>query len=401
MAMMALKAVRASACHPNAFRVSSRTGFSSLRFVTPRAVSSPARCTILPRTAKRHLQTQVFWLPPLMFVGLLGSLWVWKCMMMVVFQNKIIYMPGLPPNARRERIEDYARQCGDISWQARRIRAADGTDLAVCMTDVACDGSKAGASSLAAGRGLATPVYILYFQGNASSLPPRLQDLSWVLRALQGSSQPAHYTMVCLSYRGYWTSRGRPSEKGINLDAQAALRFVGQIHAEAYGEDAPKPLIIFWGQSIGSGIATNLAAWEKCPSSLKPGALVLETPFTSIRAMLLALYPPKWVPYRYLWPFLRNHLDSMKNLEMIAARRGDTTGEPYIALVEGGRDELVPAEHGAQLQQRCVELGLLVEKKTVQGAFHNDVMFRAEGRKAVAEAIERAVVARAQVRKKA
>ncbi|KAG7116760.1 Lysophosphatidylserine lipase ABHD12 like protein [Verticillium longisporum] len=306
-----------------------------------------------------------------MFVGLLGSLWVWKCMMMVVFQNKIIYMPGLPPNARRERIEDYARQCGGISWQARRIRAAD------------------------------APVYILYFQGNASSLPPRLQDLSWVLRALQGSSQPAHYTMVCLSYRGYWTSRGRPSEKGINLDAQAALRFVGQIHAEAYGEDGPKPLIIFWGQSIGSGVATNLAAWENCPRSLKPGALVLETPFTSIRAMLLALYPPKWVPYRYLWPFLRNHLDSLKNFEMIAARRGDTTGEPYITLVEGGRDELVPAEHGAQLQQRCVELGLPVEKKTVQGAFHNDVMFRAEGRKAVAEAIERAVVARAQVRDKA
>ncbi|EEY17740.1 conserved hypothetical protein [Verticillium alfalfae VaMs.102] len=393
MARMALKAVRASVCHSNASRVSSCTGSSSLRCTTPRAVLSPARFTILPRTPKRHLQTQVFWLPPLMFVGLLGSLWIWKCMMMVVFQNKIIYMPGLPPNARRERIEDYARQCGGISWQARRIRAADGTDLSVCMTSVECGGSKAGASSHAAGRGLATP--------GLHSLLSGLQDLSWVLRVLQGSSQPAHYTMVCLSYRGYWTSRGRPSEKGINLDAQAALRFVGQIHAESYGEDGPKPLIVFWGQSIGSGVATNLAAWEECSKSLKPGALVLETPFTSIRAMLLALYPPKWVPYRYLWPFLRNHLDSLKNFEMIAARRGDTTGEPYITLIEGGRDELVPAEHGAQLQQRCIELGLPVEKKTVQGAFHNDVMFRAEGRKAVAEAIERAVVARAQVRDEA
>ncbi|RNJ57679.1 hypothetical protein D7B24_005761 [Verticillium nonalfalfae] len=170
MARMALKAVRASVCHSNTSRVSSCAGFSSLRCTTPRVVLSPARFTILPQTAKRHLQSQVFWLPPLMFVGLLGSLWIWKCMMMVVFQNKIIYMPGLPPNARRERIEDYARQCGGISWQARRIRAADGTDLAVCMTSVECDGSKAGASSLAAGRGLATPVYILYFQGLSHSI---------------------------------------------------------------------------------------------------------------------------------------------------------------------------------------------------------------------------------------
>ncbi|KAM0278864.1 hypothetical protein ACHAQH_004942 [Verticillium albo-atrum] len=202
--------------------------------------------------------------------------------------------------------------------------------------------------------------------------------------------------MVCLSYRGYWTSRGRPSEKGINLDAQAALQYVGRIHADAHGKDGPRPLVVFWGQSIGSGVATNLAAWDECPRFLRPGALVLETPFTSIRAMLLELYPPKWVPYRYLWPFLRNHLDSIKNFGSIAAQREATTVEPHITLVEGGRDELVPTEHGVELQQRCVDLGLSVEKTTVQGAFHNDVMFRAEGRKAVAMAIERVVVARTQ-----
>jgi hypothetical protein len=51
------------------------------------------------------------------FGGLVVALWTWKCFMMVVFQNKIIYMPGLPPNARRERIEDYKNQCGGIEWR--------------------------------------------------------------------------------------------------------------------------------------------------------------------------------------------------------------------------------------------------------------------------------------------
>jgi hypothetical protein len=56
-------------------------------------------------------------LPPVVFGGLTIALWTWKCFMMVVFQNKIIYMPGLPPNARRERIEDYKNQCGGIQWR--------------------------------------------------------------------------------------------------------------------------------------------------------------------------------------------------------------------------------------------------------------------------------------------
>lgn len=197
--------------------------------------------------------------------------------------------------------------------------------------------------------------------------------------------------MVCLSYRGYWTSRGRPSERGINIDAQAALAYIERLYKEEYADGGPEPVLIFWGQSIGSGVATNLAAWEKFPAGTRLDGLVLETVFTSVKDMLGAVYPPKWVPYRYLWPFLRNHLDSRANLEKIATARSGSEG-PLITIVEAGKDELVPAEHGAELLQRGTELGLAIEKKTVQGAFHNDVMFRGEGRKAVADAIEKAVV---------
>lgn len=343
---------------------------------------------------RRHIQTRVFWLAPAMFVGLLGSLWVWKCMMMVIFQNKIIYMPGMPPNARSERIADYARHCGPVRWEERRIRAADGTDLALCVASVAANGPASPTSSATAAARGATPVYILYFQGNASSLPPRLQDLSWVLRDLQKRKPHARYTMVCLSYRGYWTSRGRPSEKGINIDAQAALAHVDRLHKEKYPDGGPEPVLIFWGQSIGSGVATNLAAWEKFPAGTRLDGLVLETVFTSVKDMLGAVYPPKWVPYRYLWPFLRNHLDSMANLDLIAARKkaSGTLEGPRITIVEAGKDELVPAEHGARLLQRGRQLGLDIEKMTVRGAFHNDVMFKGEGRKFVADAIEKTVL---------
>jgi len=98
--------------------------------------------------------------PPVVFTGLFVSLWIWKCCMMVVFQNKIIYMPGLPPNARSETIADYESQCGGIEWREERTRSADGTQISLCVAHV-----DSGIASLSTDR-----VYILYFQGHSSSL---------------------------------------------------------------------------------------------------------------------------------------------------------------------------------------------------------------------------------------
>lgn len=159
--------------------------------------------------------------------------------------------------------------------------------------------------------------------GNASSIPPRLPDLSWVLRAVSDSKThamaPIQLTFVCLSYRGYWTSRGRPSEPGLRLDAEAGVRWIAERHERIFGKDGSiNPVLLVWGQSIGSGVATNLAATGRVPASMPIRGLLLETPFVSLRAMLETLYPQKWLPYKYLWPFLRNHLDSWANLGLMA-----------------------------------------------------------------------------------
>lgn len=160
--------------------------------------------------------------------------------------------------------------------------------------------------------------------------------------------------MVCLSYRGYWRSRGRPSERGIGLDAEAALQWVRQLNSDNSREK--RLVVVLWGQSIGAGVATNLAVSSSARAGPRPDVLILETPFLSVPAMLEVLYPQKWLPYRHLWPFLRNHLDTEKNLEVVAADCEKS------GLRAPGRDELVPAEHAAKLYQRCLELDLPVEK---------------------------------------
>lgn len=204
------------------------------------------------------------------------------------------------------------------------------------------------------------------------------------------TEEPVHYTMICLSYRGYWTSHDRPSEKGINLDSEAALRWISILHHDRYKQTegpTPDPITILWGQSIGCGFATNLAAKTQNAATLPINALILETPFTNTRAMLTALYPQKWLPYRHLWPFLRNHLDSLANLGTMATK----AQKPGVYIVEGGKDELVPSDHGSILYQRCQDVQLFAELHTVRGALHNDVMVRKEGKRTIARSIALAV----------
>lgn len=108
-------------------------------------------------------------LPPLVFSGLVVTLWTWKCMMMILFQNKIIYMPGLPPNTRRERISDYANQCAGITWREERTRSSDGVQIGMCVAEAE------GAASLPQSH-ISQPVYVLYFQGKIIYSPVRISS---------------------------------------------------------------------------------------------------------------------------------------------------------------------------------------------------------------------------------
>ena len=219
-------------------------------------------------------------------------------------------------------------------------------------------------------------------------MPPRLPDLSYVLRSLRDRNTKAHYaiTMVCLNYRGYWRSKGRPSEKGINKDTEAAAQWIAERCSKNGGKP---PVFLLWGQSIGCGFATNLAISPDFPKWLRLHAMILETPFHSIRFMLATLYPEKWVPYKHLWPFLRNHLDNWKNLGILAEKsKAANMTPPHVFILAAGRDELVPATQIDMLYQRCVDLGIPVERASVPKAYHNESMIRVEGRHAVTVAIE-------------
>lgn len=74
--------------------------------------------------------------PPLIFGALLAALWAYKSAMLVLFQNRIIYMRSMPPFARSERIEPYAAACRPVAWRQLRIAAPDGPALALALGEI-------------------------------------------------------------------------------------------------------------------------------------------------------------------------------------------------------------------------------------------------------------------------
>jgi uncharacterized protein len=83
------------------------------------------------------------------------TLWTYKSLMMIIFQNKIIYMPSVPPFSRSEKVSDYATQCRPVVWKEHVVKASDG--VAIKLLE--------GTAEMAGSSNRASHVVVLYFQG--------------------------------------------------------------------------------------------------------------------------------------------------------------------------------------------------------------------------------------------
>jgi len=102
---------------------------------------------------------------------------------------------------------------------------------------------------------------ILFFHGNAGNAISRFPD------AVALSKSPIN--VLLLSYRGYGRSAGKPSEKGIYMDAEAALAYTRTVLK------FPENKTFVLGRSLGSAVAVHLAQDRSL------AGLVLVSPFSS------------------------------------------------------------------------------------------------------------------------
>ncbi|KAK7457113.1 bem46 protein, variant, variant 2 [Stygiomarasmius scandens] len=115
---------------------------------------------------------------------------------------------------------------------------------------------------------------VIMFHGNGGNVGHRI-PLGMMFQ------QFMRCNVLMVSYRGYGNSEGAPSERGFQMDAQAALDFV--LHDPRFG----KTPIILYGQSIGGAVSIDLAS--RNPDKIE--SLILENTFTSLPALVPHVLP--------------------------------------------------------------------------------------------------------------
>ncbi|KAF3384760.1 hypothetical protein F1880_002904 [Penicillium rolfsii] len=212
-------------------------------------------------------------------------------------------------------------------------------------------------------------------------------------KTTSSSFHQTRFTIVALSYRGYWTSSGRATQSGIQQDAQAFLNWV----TETYSSPETDLQVVLWGHSLGSSVACSalpeyLTQRETQQSTrdarLAPiSGVIMEAPTSSIKDMLISLYPQRWLPYRYLWPFSWNTWCNATNLKQLAEWRDGnpqaTQSIPPIFVLSAEKDEVIPPYVAEQLEKRGQELGLDISRKEVSGAMHTECPMKVDGREAL------------------
>ncbi len=174
---------------------------------------------------------------------------------------------------------------------------------------------------------------VLFCHGNGGNISHRLQKIM-ILNRL-------NLDVLIFDYRGYGKSKGRPSENGLYLDAEAVYDYLlneKKVHPQK---------IVGYGESLGGAVIAELALRREF------GSIIMESSFTSVADMAKTVAPfiPGFV--------FKSRFDTLSKIKNI--------GYPKLIL-HSANDEIIPFEQGRRLFDNAEEPKEFIE---MQGG-HND-----------------------------
>lgn len=178
---------------------------------------------------------------------------------------------------------------------------------------------------------------IVYFHGNAGSTADRVfKGRYFIARG---------YGVAIIGYHGYSGNPGMPSEENLYNDGRAAINALIE-----KGHTLEE--MVLYGESLGTGVATQLAT--EFPE-IK--SLVLEAPYTSIADVASHHYP--WLPVHGL---VKDRFESAQKIGKI---------QRPVLIIHGTKDRTVPFIFGERLFIHVTA----PQKKFIalEGASHEDV----------------------------
>jgi len=177
---------------------------------------------------------------------------------------------------------------------------------------------------------------VLYCHGNGT-------HVAYIAEFLAEMRDEFQVSIFAFDYRGYGRSEGKPAEKGILEDADAAQEWL----AKRAGIETKD--VVLMGRSLGGGIALHLAAENGARG------VILQNTFTSLHDAAASNYP--WVPVRLL---MRNRYDSLSRISRYS-------GPLFIS--HGTADRIIPFAHGQKLFAAATGPKEFFE---IAGGDHND-----------------------------
>jgi hypothetical protein len=177
---------------------------------------------------------------------------------------------------------------------------------------------------------------ILFFHGNGGNIV----NLGWFGERLVARG----FDVLVFDYRGYGKSEGRSGEElALYADGDAALAFL-------LSRGVAISSMVFYGQSLGTAVATHLAAQHQ------PAALILESGFTSASDLALDILP--WLP-RKVHSFGKYRFDTIGKLKQVKSP---------VLITHGDPDQTIPTRHARALYGAANEPKKLL---IIPGVGHN------------------------------
>lgn len=184
---------------------------------------------------------------------------------------------------------------------------------------------------------------VVFFHGNGCTI-----------HAMEDYARKLHtygYSTLLVEYPGYGISSGHsPSEKSIYADAFSMLKHVQDTHS------FKKSHTILFGQSLGTGVAMELAARHMA------GLVILVSPFTSMRDVAKHHYPDMLVSM-----LLSENYDSISKASSV---------DIPVLVIHGEKDRVVPHAMGLRLHEKLKHSSII----SIHGAGHNDIHYYFDSR---------------------
>ncbi|KAL5285436.1 ABHD17B family protein [Megaselia abdita] len=174
---------------------------------------------------------------------------------------------------------------------------------------------------------------LLFSHGNAV-------DLGQMSSFYIGLGSRINCNIFSYDYSGYGQSGGKPTEKNLYADAEAAWQALRTRY------NIPPETIILYGQSIGTVPTVDLATRHEV------GAVILHSPLMSGMRVVFRNTKRTWF------------FDAFPSIDKVSQVKSP------VLVIHGTDDEVIDLSHGIGIYEKCPKA---VEPLWVEGAGHNDV----------------------------